>query len=117
MMKLKIIGNKTDDEPFTKIGEYDFNDIHFDIYESNGGHVKGEIILVDKENKILFTGDIFVNVKGFSKEQYDFNLLAPYLMTSVNTDSKKAKICRNIILEKTGDYLLCPGHGKWVYNK
>lgn len=117
MTKLKIIGNKTDNEAFTKIGEYDFNDIHFDIYESNGGHVKGEIILVDKENKILFTGDIFVNVEGFSKEQYDFNLLAPYLMTSVNTDSKKAKICRNIILEKTDDYLLCPGHGKWVYNK
>ncbi len=116
MLKLKIIGNKYDDEPFTKIGEYVFNDIHFDIYESNGGHVKGEIILVDKENKLFFTGDIFVNVKGFSKEQYDFNLLAPYLMTSVNTDSDKSKICRIKIMEKSKDYLLCPGHGKWIYN-
>ncbi len=115
--KLRIIGNKKSDKDFEKIGNFNFKDFTFDVYESNGGHVKGEIILVEKDKKIIFTGDIFVNIKGFTPEQYDFNLLAPYLMGSVNTDSKKASICRNIILDKSNDYLLCPGHGKWIYNK
>ena len=117
LTKLRIIGSKTNDEEFEKIGDFDFNELSFDVYESNGGHLKGEIILVEKEKKLLFTGDIFVNVKGFTPEQYDFNLLAPYLMGSVNMDSAKAAACRKIILEKAEDYLLCPGHGEWVQNK
>ncbi|MDO5824781.1 MAG: hypothetical protein Q4Q22_00185 [Methanosphaera sp.] len=116
LTKLRIIGNKTNDEEFERIGEFKFNELFFDVYESNGGHLKGEIILVEKEKKIVFTGDIFVNVKGFTKEQYDFNLLAPYLMGSVNTDSSKAAACRKILLNKCEDYLLCPGHGTWVQN-
>lgn len=114
--KLRIIGNKTNDKEFEKIGEFNFNELSFEIYESNGGHLKGEIILVEKEKKLIFTGDIFVNVKGFAPEQYDFNLIAPYLMGSVNTDSNKASQCRKIILSKCSDYLICPGHGEWVVN-
>lgn len=115
--KLRIIGNKSNDKEFEKIGDFNFNDLSFEIYESNGGHLKGEIILVEKNTKIIFTGDIFVNVKGFSKEQYDFNLLAPYLMGSVNSDSSKASVCRKILLNKSKDYLLCPGHGTWIVNE
>ena len=116
LYKLRILGNKENDEEFEQIGELNFHDLSFDVYESNGGHLKGEIILVEKEKKIVFTGDIFVNVKGFTPEQYDFNLLAPYLMGSVNTDSKKASTCRKILISKCENYLLCPGHGKWVLN-
>lgn len=117
LTKLRILGSRKNDELFEKIGDFTFNDLFFEVYESNGGHLKGEIVLVEKEKKILFTGDIFVNVKGFTQEQYDFNLLAPYLMGSVNTDSKKASDCRKIVLDKSSDYLLCPGHGAWVENK
>ena len=67
--------------------------------------------------KIVFTGDIFVNIKGFSKDQEEFNLIAPYLMTSVNVDSEKAIISRKEVLNKFKDYLICPGHGLWVVNK
>jgi len=114
--KLRIIGSKSNDDEFDKIGEFFFQDLFFDIYESNGGHLKGEIILVEQDHKLIFTGDIFVNVKGFTPEQYDFNLLAPYLMGSVNTDSNKASQCRNIILNRCKNYLLCPGHGEWIQN-
>jgi glyoxylase-like metal-dependent hydrolase (beta-lactamase superfamily II) len=114
--KLRIIGSKSNDDEFDKIGEFSFQDLFFDIYESNGGHLKGEIILVEQDHKLIFTGDIFVNVKGFTPEQYDFNLLAPYLMGSVNTDSNKASQCRNIILNRYKNYLLCPGHGEWIQN-
>ena len=116
LIKLRILGNKTNEEEFEKIGDYNFKDLSFEVYESNGGHLKGEIILVEKDKKLVFTGDIFVNVKGFTQEQYDFNLLAPYLMGSVNTDSTKASQCRQILINKCKNYLLCPGHGEWIEN-
>ena len=114
LQKLRIIGNKTNDKEFEKIGEFSFNELNFEIYESNGGHLKGEIILVEKEKKIIFTGDILVNIEGFTPEEYEFNIIAPYLMGSVNTDSNKASACRKIILDKYADYLICPGHGEWI---
>jgi glyoxylase-like metal-dependent hydrolase (beta-lactamase superfamily II) len=111
--KLKVIGQKTDDEILSSIGELSFEDLNFKIFEGNGGHVKGEIILICDDIKLIFTGDDLVNIKGFSPDQHKFNLLAPYLMTSVNVDSKKATLCRNEILKKTVGYLVCPGHGTW----
>lgn len=107
----EIIGEKKDDEPLSKIGEISFSDLQFDVLEGNGGHVRGETVYVCHEKKLVFTGDILVNIKGFSPEQREFNILAPYLMTSVNMDSKKATICRELILEKYKDYDLYPAHG------
>ncbi len=109
--KCIIIGNKTDDGLLTKIGRLGFADLTFDIYEGCGGHVKGETIIVCEQLKILFTGDVFINAKGFSEKQKQFNLLAPYLMTSVNVDSAKAKKLREHISEKYVGYTIYPGHG------
>lgn len=112
--KFAIIGKKTDEGIHSKIGELNFADLHFEVFEGNGGHVKGEIDLLCKEQKIAFTGDHLVNIEGFSEQQHAFNLLAPYLMTSVNVDSQKAKLCRLKLVKKTAGYLICPGHGTWM---
>ena len=106
-----ILGNKTDDEPLSLAGHMQFGDLKFDVLEGNGGHVKGETVYVCHEPKFVFTGDILVNIKGFSEDQKTFNILAPYLMTSVNVDSKKAKISREMLMEKYKDYVLYPAHG------
>ena len=60
---------------------------------------------------MVFTGDIIVNIKGFSDEQREFNTLAPYLMTSVNVDSTKATANRKSLIEKYAGYKLYPAHG------
>ncbi|MEA4831549.1 MAG: hypothetical protein VB118_02910 [Oscillospiraceae bacterium] len=112
--KIKIIGQKKDNNILSKIGELSFGDLNFNVYQGDGGHVKGETILVCEEHKLIFTGDDYVNIKGFSVEQQEFNLLAPYLMTSVNIDSQKATLCRNEIINRYGDYMICPGHGMWI---
>ena len=85
----------------------------FQIYEGNGGHTKGEVVIVCDSLELMFTGDIMVNIKGFSKEQYDFNLLAPYLMSSVNLDSRLATIERKELIRKFDltKYNVCCGHG------
>lgn len=115
--KLKIIGEKTDDAVMSHIGVLKFGDLLLDIYESNGGHVKGETVIVCKNEKIMFTGDCLVNINGFSAEQHTFNSLAPYLMQSVNVDSRKATVCRQYILKISDGYLICPGHGSWFVNQ
>lgn len=113
---LKIIGEKTDDDILSHIGVFEFADIILDIYEGNGGHVKGETVIVCKNKKIMFTGDCLVNIDGFSAEQRAFNSLAPYLMQSVNVDSHKATVCRQYLLKISDGYLICPGHGAWFIN-
>jgi glyoxylase-like metal-dependent hydrolase (beta-lactamase superfamily II) len=117
MDKVKIIGKRNGNNIFSKIGELNFEGLSFEIFEGIAGHADGEIIIVSKEFKLVFTGDIFVNVNGFSKSQDEFNLIAPYLMISVNADSNRAKNSRIEMLNKFQDYLICPGHGLWVYNK
>ncbi len=109
--KCAVLGIKKDDLLLSKIGAVNFCGLDFDIYEGCGGHVKGEIIILSEEYKIIFTGDILVNAKGFSEKQKQFNLLAPYLMTSVNVNSNKAKLLREFIKEKYNGYLAMPGHG------
>ena len=83
------------------------------VFDVNGVHFTGEMVLVDDAHRIVFSGDIMVNIKGFSKEQYDFNLLAPYLMTTVNLDSRRAAAERKYLqsLFPTDVYTYCCGHG------
>ncbi len=112
-----VVGKKTDGALITHIGKLHFASMTFDLYEGCGGHVKGETIIVCETHKIIFTGDIFVNANGFSEKQKHFNLLAPYLMTSVNADSKKAKKLRAYIFEQYTNYTLFPGHGTEIVLK
>lgn len=79
--------------------------LDFEIYEGAGGHVRGEIVLVERKHRIAFTGDIYVNVKNTI--QTDFNRLAPYLMTSVDTDAALAKAERSALAAVLGE-------GKWT---
>jgi len=112
---VEILGQKKDDEVLSKVGTFDFGDLHFDILEGNGGHVKGETVYVCEKYKFVFTGDTLVNIKGFSALQREFNILAPYLMTSVNVDSVKAKQGREAILARYGEYTLYTAHGSPIY--
>jgi glyoxylase-like metal-dependent hydrolase (beta-lactamase superfamily II) len=98
---------------FTKLANLNVGGITFDVYLGNNGHAVGEAVFVDEEHKLVFCGDIIVNPGGFTPEQNAFNRLAPYLMTSVNMDSKKAAIERGALLERFSrdEYAYCCGHG------
>lgn len=101
------------DRPLVKVRSVLMGTLVFDIYRGNGGHAIGDTVFVDTENHLVFCGDILVNVEGFSPEQKAFNRLAPYLMTSVNMDSKKAQLEREHLLGlfDAKDYTFCCGHG------
>lgn len=113
LSRLRVLGEKTDDAVLSPIGTLEFADLHFELLEGNGGHVRGETILFCRESRLIFTGDNLVNIRGFSPEQRAFNSLAPYLMTSVNVDSEKATACRELLEQMSAGCLICPGHGMW----
>lgn len=107
-----VVGAKTDDAPLSRIGSLSALGLDFRLYEGAGGHVRGETVIVCDALQIAFTGDLFVNNQGFSAEQCDFNRIAPYLLTSVNMNSRIAKEIRGQLTEMLSGYAICPGHGE-----
>ena len=99
--------------PLTQIGFFDFGDLHFEVYEGMGGHLPGEVVLIDYNSNIAFTGDIYINTHGLTAEQAAYNQYAPILMTSVDTDPKLCAEQRNAILRRlgVGNWRIFGAHG------
>ena len=89
-------------EPLTQIGFFDFEELHFEVYEGKGGHLPGEIVLIDYLKHIAITGDVYINMHGLTAEQAEYNQYAPILMTSVDTDSKMCLEERKAIMQRLG---------------
>lgn len=100
-------------EPLTQIGFFDFGDLHFEVYEGKGGHLPGEVVLIDYNNNIAFTGDIYINTHGLTAEQAEYNQYAPILMTSVDTDPKLCSEERKAIMRRlgVGNWKIFGAHG------
>ena len=88
--------------PLTQIGHFDFEELHFEVYEGKGGHLPGEIVLLDYEHHLAFTGDVYVNTHGLTPQQAAYNQYAPILMTSVDTDPQLCAQERRAILQRLG---------------
>jgi len=100
-------------EPLTQIGFFDFEELHFEVYEGKGGHLPGEIVLIDYAKHIAITGDIYINVHGLTPEQAAYNQYAPILMTSVDTDPKLCADERKAIIGRlgVGNWQIFGAHG------
>ena len=115
--RFKIIGKDVpeDHEDMILIDGVRFGDLTLKVYEGSGGHLSGEMVFVSDDPRVIFTGDIYINVKGLTKGREEFHSLAPYLMTSVNVNSERARNMRKAVTElingSAKDCLLCGGHG------
>lgn len=101
------------EQPITQIGFFDFEELHFEVYEGKGGHLPGEIVLIDYAHNIAFTGDIYINVHGLTPEQAKYNQYAPILMTSVETDPALCLAERKAIMQRlgVGNWQIFGAHG------
>ena len=100
-------------EPLAQIGFFDFEELHFEVYEGKGGHLPGEIVLIDYSKHIAITGDVYINTHGLTKEQAEYNQYAPILMTSVDTDAKLCLEERKAIMQRlgVGNWQIFGAHG------
>lgn len=112
---LQVIGGTSDpqEELLARIGTLEYAPLCFEVYEGAGGHAAGETVYVERKHRLVFTGDIFVNLKEFSAEQAAFNSLAPYLMTSVDSRPGIAGKIRQAVFDllDEGNWLIVGGHG------
>ena len=97
-----------------QIGVLSFGELNFEVYEGAGGHLAGEIVLIDYEHRITFTGDIYINVHGLIPEQAEYNKYAPKLMNSVDTDPELCAKERKAIMQRlgAGNWLIFGSHGE-----
>jgi len=97
-----------------QIGFFKVGELNFEVYEGKGGHLSGEIILIDFEHRIAFTGDVFINMNGLTQKQAEYNQYAPILMTSVDTDPKLCSAERKSVLQRfgAGEWSVFGGHGQ-----
>ncbi|MBQ7850315.1 MAG: MBL fold metallo-hydrolase, partial [Clostridia bacterium] len=95
------------------IGTFDFADLHFTVWQGNGGHVPGETVLTDEAHRIAITGDDYINARDCTAPQKEFNQLAPYLARSVNQDSAKYRLILRALKDMMDGegWLILPGHG------
>ena len=93
-------------EPLVQAGFLDCGEMHFEVYQGQGGHLAGETVLIDYAHHVVFSGDIYINLHGQTREQAEYNQYAPVLMTSVDTDPALCALERKAILQRLGE-------GKW----
>ena len=113
--KITALWNDYDElkEPLTQTGFFDFEELHFEVYEGKGGHLPGETVLIDYSKHIAFTGDIYINIRGLTSEQAQYNQYAPILMTSVDTDPKLCAEERKAVMNRlgVGNWQIFGAHG------
>ena len=104
---------KEPDDLLEQVGTLDLGELHFEVYEGKGGHLPGETVLIDYGHHIAFTGDIYVNIPGMTREQAEYNRYAPVLMTSVDTDPALCAGERQSIMQRlgVGEWKIFGSHG------
>ncbi len=107
---------------FPVIFQFKIGNLNFEALEGLGGHMYGEIFYLCPEEGLLFPGDAIINFKSLSPDRTEYNVLADYLMMSVNVDSELAKEERNALMSlifeideklarRNKKCLICCGHG------
>lgn len=110
-----VIGSQRPEpgRPLEPVGAWQFGDLEFELYEGQGGHLAGELVLVDRVHRIVFTGDILINIKELLPEQAEYNRYAPYLMNSVDMDpalcAAERRYSPNVL--GGGSWSVFSGHG------
>ena len=108
--------------PFRIVARDRFAGMEFEVLESLGGHLHGQVFLLFPDEGVLFSADSLIGFDSLTPEREEFNILAKNLMTSVNVDSEKASQERKGLLALASQIdaqmvaagkrcIICGGHG------
>ncbi|MDD2472402.1 MBL fold metallo-hydrolase [uncultured Methanoculleus sp.] len=84
---------------FPILARFTVHDLEFEVLESLGGHMHGQIYLFCPDHGIIFTADTLINFGSLDEDRKRYNSLADFLVTSVNVDSECARRERKALLE------------------
>jgi len=108
--------------PFSVLASVEIGSIPFEVLESLGGHIGGQVYLFSEEHGILFAADSIINIASLTPGRMAYNALAEFLVASVNVNNDIAKKERSALLEIIGETdmklkhlgkrcIVCGGHG------
>jgi glyoxylase-like metal-dependent hydrolase (beta-lactamase superfamily II)/ACT domain-containing protein len=114
--RIRIIGENVpeDHDDFVLLDKVRIGDVELEVYEGPGVTSKGETVMISREPRLLFTGDIYSNNKDLTPERAEFNQIAPYvtkdgdLEALTDTRSKLGKLMDSV--GRKG-MIVCGGHG------
>lgn len=84
---------------FPVLARVKVHDLEFEVLESLGGHLHGQVYLFCPGHGIIFTADTLINFGSLDEDRKRYNSLADFLVTSVNVDSECARRERRALLE------------------
>jgi glyoxylase-like metal-dependent hydrolase (beta-lactamase superfamily II) len=107
---------------FPILATIEIGGITFEVLESLGGHIGGQIYLFSEDHGLLFAADSIINIASLTPGRMAYNALAEFLVASVNVNNDIAKKERSALLEliaetdaklkETGKRcIVCGGHG------
>ncbi len=112
---IRIIGDAPEShDEFVLLDKIKFGDIELEVYEGPGVHTKGQTVIICRKPKLLFTGDLYSNLKDVTPERAEYNQIAPYLPKDSEEDLKsltRTKLGK--IMDSIGrdGMIVCGGHG------
>lgn len=115
--RIRIIGSVPDShEDFVLLDKIKFGDVELEVFEGPGIHTKGQTVIICRQPKLLFTGDLYSNDKDVIPERGEFNKIAPYLSENSEDDLKRLTDTRSklgAIMDEIGrsGMIVCGGHG------
>lgn len=124
--RYKTFNDKKIDEifGFPMIDRFKIGEIEFQVLESLGGHVPGQVFFLSLEGGVIFTADYLLYVPSLTDEEKKILSIPKFLMTSTNANSKIFRremelltiLCKNINLKLEGlkkGLMIFPGHGDY----
>lgn len=84
---------------FPVLARFRVHDLEFEVLESLGGHMHGQVYFFCPEHGIIFTADTLINFGSLDDDRKRYNSLADFLVTSVNVDSERARQERRALLD------------------
>ncbi|WII07394.1 MBL fold metallo-hydrolase [Methanomassiliicoccales archaeon LGM-RCC1] len=115
--RIRIIGEAPEShEDFVLLSKIKFGDIELEVFEGPGIHTKGQTVIICRQPKLLFTGDLYSNVKDVTPERGEYNQIAPYLSKDSEEDLARLTDTRSklgAIMDTIGrsGMIVCGGHG------
>ncbi len=112
---IRTIGDAPEShDDFILLDKIKFGDIELEVYEGPGVHTKGQTVIACRNPKLLFTGDLYSNVKDVTSERAEYNQIAPYLPSdSEEYFQKLARDKLGKIIDSIGrdGLIICGGQG------
>jgi glyoxylase-like metal-dependent hydrolase (beta-lactamase superfamily II) len=117
-----FVGSEERRAGFRLMGRFRVGALEFEVLESLGGHLYGQVYMLSEEAGLLFTADSLINFSSLTEERERFATLAKTLMTTVNVDSERAAAERIGLMKLAAEVdarlaptgrrcLVCGGHG------